>query len=105
MKRSDWRDWPVLTTRVFASGHPALAGHFPVRPVLPGVLLLDWACQELAPAHPLAVREARFARPCDLDRPLALRAPAHRDGVIGFAITQGEGSGEAVVVSGTLALP
>ena len=27
----------------FAADHPVFSGHFPGRPIVPGVLLLDWA--------------------------------------------------------------
>lgn len=38
---------------VVAADHPALAGHFPGAPILPGAVLLDWAwqaCQKQLPA-------------------------------------------------------
>ncbi|MDR2154340.1 MAG: hypothetical protein LBE78_04855 [Burkholderiaceae bacterium] len=104
MKRSNWRDWPVRATRTFAPDHPALEGHFPVYPVLPGVLVLDWVCRELAGAASLSVREARFAHPCDPGSRLALRVQAHA-GLSRFAVTAGQGSGETVVVSGMLEPP
>jgi 3-hydroxymyristoyl/3-hydroxydecanoyl-(acyl carrier protein) dehydratase len=104
MKRSGWRDWPVLAARSFAPDHPALAGHFPHHPLLPGALLLDWACRELAGAAPLTVREARFLRPCAPGSALKLRGET-RDGVSRFAVTLGEHDDETVVVSGTLAPP
>jgi 3-hydroxymyristoyl/3-hydroxydecanoyl-(acyl carrier protein) dehydratase len=47
---------PLRNSFEFAvpSGHPALPGHFPGRPIVPGVLLLD---------HVLTGVQARVARP------------------------------------------
>lgn len=35
--------------------HPALAGHFPGTPILPGVALLDWALHQIAAANGIAL--------------------------------------------------
>jgi 3-hydroxyacyl-[acyl-carrier-protein] dehydratase len=40
------------TSLSFAPDHPAFAGHFPGRPIVPGVLLLDAAIHALMQAHP-----------------------------------------------------
>ena len=100
--RAGWPDWPVRATRLFAPDHPALAGHFPGHPVLPGALLLDWACAQLAGAQPLALSEVRFARPCGPGSRLALRAKTDGNATR-FAITAlDEGGAEALAVSGAL---
>lgn len=44
----------VETTLRFATGHPAFAGHFPGRPMVPGVLLLDAALHAAAQARTAA---------------------------------------------------
>lgn len=50
----------------FASDHPAFVGHFPGHPIVPGVLLLDWAQRaiELAIGSNLnELTEAKFRSP------------------------------------------
>ncbi|MEK6806571.1 MAG: hypothetical protein AABY95_07975 [Pseudomonadota bacterium] len=51
-----------------ASDHPALAGHFPGAPILPGAVLLDWAwqaCRTQLPAGAVlaGVVQAKFLSP------------------------------------------
>lgn len=43
------------------SGHPALPGHFPGQPIVPGVVLLDHAVLRIAAALGCAAQPARLA--------------------------------------------
>lgn len=43
--------------------HPCLPGHFPGRPIVPGVLLLDAVFRAAAPCLPRRILRAKFAAP------------------------------------------
>jgi 3-hydroxymyristoyl/3-hydroxydecanoyl-(acyl carrier protein) dehydratase len=59
----------VHTTRVrIAANHPSLPGHFPGRPIVPGVILLDRVLIEAErwlqrPVHPSSLPNAKFTAP------------------------------------------
>ncbi|WP_428391591.1 3-hydroxyacyl-ACP dehydratase FabZ family protein [Lichenicoccus sp.] len=69
-----------------AADHPSLPGHFPGRPIVPGVVLLDHALAVIAAAHPgqaiCAVRGVRFRRPVRPGTTLIVQCrPATRGGI------------------------
>ena len=49
-------------TVTIRADHPALSGHFPGMPILPGVLLLDETLRALEQAESLAVTQWRIGR-------------------------------------------
>lgn len=76
------------------SDHPAYAGHFPGRPILPGVVLLDAALHALAegmpgPAH---LKSAKFHSPVQPGEALTLHTTASPTGSFRFEIRCGDRS-------------
>jgi 3-hydroxymyristoyl/3-hydroxydecanoyl-(acyl carrier protein) dehydratase len=54
---------PIALTRfTIPADHPALPGHFPGRPIVPGVLLLDAVLRAVAALHPHRAAPARLLR-------------------------------------------
>ncbi|PKO91409.1 MAG: hypothetical protein CVU16_08040 [Betaproteobacteria bacterium HGW-Betaproteobacteria-10] len=78
-------DWLVPTD------HPALAGHFPGRPIVPGVVLLDrailFAEQRLAiPARQWKVNNAKFFSPVEPGENLTFMLQTEISGRLAFTI-------------------
>ena len=87
------------------AAHPVFAGHFPGRPMVPGVLLLDAALHVVVqasggPAAGCRIVAAKFLSPVLPGEPLVITYKAGSGGTIRFDIS---GEGRAVA-SGSLAL-
>ena len=92
---------PVVLS--FRADHPAFAGHFPGRPIVPAVVLLAEALAAIesespAGARPLTLASAKFLVPVGPDTPLTL---AHHETAAGWRFEIR--SGAALVASGVLA--
>ena len=82
----------AVTTVTIAAEHPALAGHFPGAPILPGVLLLDEMVRsvEQERAHAGArwrIGAAKFVKPVRPGETLRLEHDALPNGSITFRIS------------------
>jgi len=87
-----------------AAGHPAYAGHFPGRPILPGVVLLDEVLVALAaeqgnPAPCCEIKSAKFLSPVLPGESLRLEYSSTAAGVFRFELK----AAERVVASGIVA--
>lgn len=92
--------WPV------PADHPALAGHFPGRPIVPGVVIIDRAilCAEQLLGAPVAnwqVGNAKFLSPVGPGEVLIFSLQQKTSGAIAFTVR----SGERNVASGSLTPP
>ncbi|RKP46603.1 AMP-binding protein [Pararobbsia silviterrae] len=84
--------------------HPAYAGHFPGRPVLPGVVLLDAALDAIAhdtgrAVSACALASVKFLSPVTPGETLTLERKASPSGAIEFTIR----ASERIVARGTVA--
>jgi 3-hydroxymyristoyl/3-hydroxydecanoyl-(acyl carrier protein) dehydratase len=75
--------------------HPAFAGHFPGKPIIPGVLLLDRALNAIAaqtgmPLDQCEVRSVKFLSPARPGDELTVRFDIAASGVIRFEIVSGQ---------------
>lgn len=75
--------------------HPAFAGHFPGRPIVPGVVLLDRAVLFAAralerPADGLRLAGAKFLSPVGPGEELRFSFQSRTDGGLQFAIRAGD---------------
>ncbi len=82
----------VVTTLRIDAGHPALAGHFPGAPILPGVVLLDETVRavEQSGAHPGArwqIGTAKFVKPVLPGETLTLEHSVLPNGSIRFSVS------------------
>ena len=80
-----------------AKDHPAYEGHFPGRPLLPGVVLLAEAIAALK-GDGWSVDNAKFLRPVEPGMPLTLVEETLDNGTVRFEIESPDG----VVATGVL---
>ena len=86
-----------------APDHPAFAGHFPGAPILPGVVLLDWALHEIAAVTGIAldtceISVVKFLSPVRPGERLTTRHAIAAGGTIRFEIS----AGTRAVASGSI---
>jgi 3-hydroxyacyl-[acyl-carrier-protein] dehydratase len=85
-----------------APDHPALAGHFPRQPIVPGALLLDEALHSIdATAREWRIASVKFHRIVQPDEPLQLDCQAQSNGELRIEIR----SGAALVMSASVSRP
>lgn len=84
------REFAVVADETVDVDHPCLAGHFPGRPIVPAVVLLERAMAAAGTAAPelriAGVSEAKFVRPVLPGRRWTIRLETPRPGRVAFEI-------------------
>jgi acyl-coenzyme A synthetase/AMP-(fatty) acid ligase/3-hydroxymyristoyl/3-hydroxydecanoyl-(acyl carrier protein) dehydratase len=97
---------PSAITFTIPADHPALPGHFPGRPIVPGVVLLDRAIDAIGaalgrPFDTWRLGSAKFPSPAAPGEPLSLAFESAASGAIRFTVR----AGAREVASGVLSTP
>lgn len=77
---------------------PSLAGHFPGRPIVPGVAVLDQLLLHLTSARVVKINTAKFSSPALPGECLHFALETKTNGALSFRVS----CGEREVASGTL---
>lgn len=100
-----------MTTLTIDAGHPALAGHFPGTPIVPGVVLLDETLRAVEQdaadtAKRWRISTAKFLSPVRPGEELTLAHEPQADGSLRFTVSRnGQLVAHGVLVPAPLAEP